>query len=300
MPAPRPPWRLPGLVALLVPLLAGAGPAAFPGLRESHDDALQAALDEALYAKPAFRTRIETRKAGLVVADVSDLAHPRVASYNPDLMLYAASLPKIAIALGAFVEIDAGHLQLDAELHRELVRMVKVSSNRDASAVLRKVGVERLAEILQDPRYGRLYDPTYGGGLWVGKAYDKSPVWKRDPIHGISQGASAMAAARFYYGALTGELIDAKYLPVLQEMFGKPALQHKFVKGLKGRDVRIFRKSGTWRDYHADSGVIVQPGGATYIIAAIGRDSQGGKRLAELIRTVDDLMRQQAASSAAP
>jgi beta-lactamase class A len=272
------------------PPAQGAG---WPALRDSYDAELQAALDAALYAEPIFRAKLKNKSASIVLVDVTRDKQPEVAGYNPELMLYAASLPKIAIVLGAFVEIDAGRLALDDELRRQLVRMVKVSSNRDATAVLNKVGSERLAEILQDPKHGKLYDPAHGGGLWVGKAYDKSPAWKRDPIHGISQGASAMAAARFFYGAANGTLIDEKHRPLLQEIFGEPALQHKFVKGLKGRDVAIYRKSGTWRHYHSDAGVVVHPdGGAAYIVAAIGHNTQGGDLLVKLIRVVDDLMQE--------
>lgn len=285
------------LVALLLLLAPAASHAHYPSLRDCSDADLQAALDEALYSKPIFRAKIKNRTAGVLVADVTDLEKPRVASYNPELMMYAASLPKIGIIQAAFVELDAGRLTLDDELHEQLVRMVKVSSNRDATAVLRKVGIERIAEILQDPRHGALYDPAYGGGLWVGKAYDKSPVWKRDPIHGISHGASAMAAARFYYGAMTGTLIDAKHLPLMQEMFGRPKLKHKFVKGLQGRDVTIYRKSGTWRNYHADSGVIVHPDGTTYIAVAIGQGTEGGRHLIDLIRIVDDVVQERASAA---
>jgi beta-lactamase class A len=209
-------------------------------------------------------------------------------------MLYAASLPKIAIALGIIVEIDRGKIRLDAKTRNQLIRMIRHSSNQDATALLRRVGMERLAEILQDERYGKLYDPTYGGGLWVGKEYGKSPAWRRDPLNGISHGASAMQAARFYYGAMTGTIINLKYLPLLREVFGKPAIKHKFVKGLQGRkNIITFRKSGTWRDYHSDSGVIVQDN-ITYIAVYIDHHPNAGLTLVEGIRIIDDVMRQQA------
>jgi beta-lactamase class A len=48
------------------------------------------------------------------------------------------------------------------------------------------------------PRY-RLYDPRHYGGLWVGKDYAKSGLWRRDPLHNLSHGATAMQVARFYY-----------------------------------------------------------------------------------------------------
>ena len=122
------------------------------------------------------------------------LHHPKVAWYNPSLMLYAASLPKIAIVLGVFVEIERGAIKLDSETRNQLIRTIRHSSNRDATALLHKVGFERLAEILQDERYGKLYDPARGGGLWVGKEYGKAPAWRRDPLQGLSHGASAMQA----------------------------------------------------------------------------------------------------------
>ncbi len=217
----------------------------FPDLRDSHDSELQAAFDAAVAETPGvdlFRAAVRKGEASVVLADVTDLRRPLVAGYNPELMLYAASVPKIAIVFGAMVEIQTGTLELDDETRTQLVNMVRKSSNPAASAVLRKVGIERLAEILQDERYGKLYDPERGGGLWVGKPYDKSPVWRRDPVHGLSHGASAMQVARLYYGWLNGTLLSAEYRPLFDEIFGKPGLEHNFVKGLQGReDVPDFR-----------------------------------------------------------
>ena len=264
---------------------------AFPDLRNHHDPKLQKAMDAALGpSHPEFWSGVKKKEFGVVIADVTDLHQPKVAWYNPNLMLYAASLPKIAIVLGVFVEVERGVLKLDDQTRNQLVRMIRHSSNRDATALLHKVGFERLAEILQDERYGKLYDPANGGGLWVGKAYGKSPAWKRDPLHGISHGASAMQAARFYYGLMTGTIIDKKYLPVLEEIFGNPAIKHKFVKGLEGREnVEIYRKSGTWRNYHADSGVIVHDD-VTYIVVYIDHHPDAGRGAVKGIRIIDDVM----------
>jgi beta-lactamase class A len=264
---------------------------AFPDLRGAHDPKLQKAMDAALGpSHPEFWSGVKNKEFGVVIADVTDLHHPKVAWYNPNLMLYAASLPKIAIVLGVFVEVERGVIKLDDQTRSQLVRMIRHSSNRDATTLLNKVGFERLAEILQDERYGKLYDPANGGGLWVGKAYGKSPAWKRDPLHGISHGASAMQAARFYYGLMTGTIIDKKYLPVLEEIFGNPAIKHKFVKGLEGReDVEIYRKSGTWRNYHADSGVIVHDD-VTYIVVYIDHHPDAGRGAVTGIRIIDDVM----------
>jgi beta-lactamase class A len=267
----------------------------YPDLRDSHDPELQAELDAALADRPMFWDGVKKRDLTAVVADVTDLEHPKVAWYNPELMLYAASMPKIAIALGALVEVDLGNLELDGELHQQLVNMIKRSSNNDATAVFNKVGVERLKEILQDERYGKLYDPDRGGGLWCGKSYSKDSKVQRDPLHNLSHGASAIQAARFYYGYLNGTILDHKYLPLLKEMFGSPGIKHKFVKGLEGRDVQIYRKSGTWGDFHADSGVFVRDD-LTYIVVAVRQNlPTAGSDGVTGIRLVDDLMLERAA-----
>lgn len=275
-------------------VLLASGPAwadsKYPDLRDSHDPVLQKAMDNALGpSHPEFWSGVKKKEFGIVIADVTDLHRPRVAWYNPELMLYAASLPKIAIVLGVFVEIDRGRFKLDTETRNQLIRTVRNSSNRDATALLYKVGFERLAEILQDERYGKLYDPAYGGGLWVGKAYGKAPAWKRDPIKGLSHGASAMQAARLYYGLMTGTILDTKYLPELEKVFGNPAIRHKFVKGLQGRDVEIFRKSGTWRDYHADSAVVAREN-LVYIVVYIDNHPDAGRGAVDGIKIIDDVL----------
>jgi beta-lactamase class A len=276
-----------GIAALANP----AGAQSYPELRDTHDPELQAAVDVIVQRNPHW-AKVALRSS-VVISDVTDAKEPKTAWYDPEHMLYAASLPKIAIVLGAFVEIDAGRMQLDAETRKQLVDMVKVSSNPAASAVLDKVGIERLAEILQDPAHGKLYDPAYGGGLWVGKPYDKRPPWKRDPINNLSHGSSAMAAARLFYGMSVGTLIAREHLPLLEEMFGNPKLQHKFVKGLKGRQREIFRKSGTWRGHHSDAAIVVHPDGDAYlavVVAEVGPEGGGALPLIEFIRQLDDVM----------
>ena len=53
----------------------------------------------------------------------------------------------------------------------------------------------------------------------------------------------------------------------------------------------IYRKSGSWRQFHADSGVITQKD-KEYIIVALVEHPQGGKGLVELIVAVEDLLDQ--------
>ena len=101
---------------------------------------------------------------------ITEPAAPRLAMVNGNQMMYAASLPKIAILLGAFDRIARGELTFDARLRQALTQMIRFSSNRAATEILNLVGKPYLARLLQSPAY-RLYDPERGGGLWVGKDY---------------------------------------------------------------------------------------------------------------------------------
>ena len=264
----------------------------YPSLWESFDPDFNRALETALKKEfqGEYKQAVENKKAAFVVVDITDLQHPKVAGVNPDVMLYAASMPKIAILLGAFVKIERGEIPLNEETRAELTRMIRRSSNEDATAVLNRVGIENLAEILQSEKY-RLYDPKHNGGLWVGRDYSGGPVWKRDPLHNISHGATAMQAARFYYLAATGRLISERYLPDFVEIMSNPGIEHKFVKGIKksNPDAKIYRKSGTWQEFHADSGVIVDEEKVyKYIIVALVEHPAGADGLARFAAVVDE------------
>ena len=187
------------LVGLLALAITAAGASSFPSLWSATSPHLQQALDSALneeFGRP-FWKNAGGHDFGLALVDTTDLRQPKVAERHGDRMMYAASLPKIAILLGAFVEVERGNLQLDQRLQNRLARMIRHSSNTAATRVLQQVGPANLAEILQSPRF-RLYDPAHNGGLWVGQAYADGPAWRRDPLHGISHGATAMQAARLY------------------------------------------------------------------------------------------------------
>jgi beta-lactamase class A len=230
------------------------------------------------------------RSLSIVLVDITDPSSPRMAYVNPNHMMYAASLPKIAILLGAFERIAKGQMNLDEATREKLARMIRNSSNQDATEMLNKVGKRWLADLLQSPRY-RLYDPQKNGGLWVGKEYSKSGAWKRDPLHNLSHGATALQVARFYYLLQMGRLVSPEFSRQMKTILGDPAINHKFVKGLKSvhPESRIYRKSGTWHDYHADS-AIVEHDGRRYIAVALAQSSRGGDWLRQLIVAMDNLV----------
>jgi len=260
-----------------------------PSLGESCDPRLQKELISRLGALH-LQHAAERKQLSVVVVDITDPSSPKMAYVNPNEMMYAASLPKIAILLGAFEKIANGEMELNDETLEKLKHMIRNSSNEAATEILHRVGMEYLAELLQSPRY-RLYDPQKNGGLWVGRDYAKAPTWKRDPLHNVSHGATAYQVARFYYLLETGQLVSPELSLLMKSILADPALEHKFVKGLKEiqPDSEIYRKSGTWGPYHSDS-AIVEHHGRRYIAVALAKSAKGESWLQKLIVALDGII----------
>jgi beta-lactamase class A len=275
-------------------LLVAAGPAGSaqhqPFLPESCDPRLQKGLENCI-ASLHLNEAVRTRNLSVALVDITDPDGPRLAFANPNHMMYAASLPKIAILLGAFERIGRGQMELDAPTLDTLRQMIRRSSNGAATEMLNRVGQDFILEVLQSPRY-RLYDPQTNGGLWVGKEYSKSSALRRDPLHQLSHGATALQVARFYYLLETGQLVSPEHSRAMKAILGNPEINHKFVKGLKARhpDSTIYRKSGTWQDFHSDS-ALIEHEGHRYIAVALSQSPDGGRWLSELIVAMDNLIR---------
>ena len=275
-------------IILIFALPAGAQPPKSE-LGESCDPRLQKALETRL-GSLQLRKATTRKDLSVVVVDITDISKPRMAYVNPNRMMYAASLPKIAILLGAFEKIANGEMTLDDETLEKLKLMIRNSSNSAASDILNRVGMDYLADLLQPPRY-RLYDPERNGGIWVGKEYGQAPAYRRDPLHNLSHGATALQVARFYYLLETGQLVSPELSKLMKAIMADPAHEHKFVKGLKEvqPDSEIYRKSGTWGPYHSDS-AIVEHHGRRYIAVALAKSRQGEQWLQKLIVALDDII----------
>ncbi|HKJ18003.1 MAG TPA: serine hydrolase [Xanthomonadales bacterium] len=72
------------------------------------------------------------------------------------------------------------------------------------------------------------------------------------------------------------ELVSPEQSQMMREAMSEPGIKHKFVKGLDGHDdLQLYRKSGTWRDFHADS-MLVEMDGQAYVMVALARSKAGG------------------------
>jgi beta-lactamase class A len=277
------------LCALPWAAASSAADSAYPALRQSADPEMQAQLVKGL-DRLGLSKAVRDGELSVALVDVTDPEHPRLSQVNGDRMMYAASLPKIAILLAAFQRIHDGSMTLDDSTRKTLVDMIRYSNNHAATAMIRRVGKPYINQVLTSPRY-HLYDPAHNGGLWVGKEYGASGVWRRDPLHHLSHGATAMQVARYYYLLDTGRLVSPKASREMLSIMSKPGIHHKFVGGLLARypDAEIYRKSGTWRDFHADS-ALVEHKGRRYIAVGLAHNSHGGQWLKKLIVVMDNII----------
>ena len=140
------------------------------------------------------------------------------------------------------------------------------------------------------PEY-QLFNRKTGGGLWVGKRYAKAGKRNPDPLKGLSHAATVSQVCRFYYLLATGRLVSAEKSRRMLEIMAYPQTHHKFVSFLDDHYAlsRIFRKSGTWRHFHADSAIIERED-YRYIAVALAQNEHGGKWLTDLIVTLDGLI----------
>lgn len=270
-----------------------AGPLSLP----ERDPRLQAALEIEL-ARPPFRSLVRHRQISVSLVDLS-AREPRYAALDDDRMRYAASLPKIAILLGVFDRIVAGELEYTRSLRNQLELMIRRSDNRASSGLIELIGFETIARTLEDPRYA-LYDPDRNGGLWIGKDYG-GPLgyWHRDPLHNISHGATARQVARFFVMLDQGELISPWASAEMKRILGQPEIRHKFVRGLAALPrLLIFRKSGTWKHWHADA-ALVEHDGKRYVAVALVENPAGEQVLSRLIGRLDRIAGKRPAQVAA-
>ncbi|MFO7580992.1 serine hydrolase [Guyparkeria sp.] len=281
------------IAAALATGLSATANAALPAdadtLRNANDPDLQASL-EARLGELSLDSRVAAGQLSVALVDVTDPERPRFAHVNGDEMLYAASLPKIAILFAAFQRIDEGKLVLDEETRDLMTRMIRQSSNSAATEMIHRVGRNYINDLLRSPEY-RLYDEELNGGLWVGKEYGRGSAYMRDPLHNLSHGATAFQVARFYYLLETGQLVSPELSREMKAILGDPAISHKFVGGLLAAvpGASIYRKSGTWRDWHADS-AIIEHDGHTYIAVALAQNPRGGEWMEQLIVELDGII----------
>lgn len=259
-------------------------------LYESVDPALQKSLETRLNANPEWARLIARKKMAIGIVDMSGDT-PRFARVNGNQMMYAASLPKIAILVSAYVSFEDGSLEETDELHKDLGDMIRVSSNSAATRLIDKVGMKKIQAVMKDPAYG-FYDEKRGGGLWVGKRYAAAGPRVGDPMHNISHGATATQVCRFFYLLATGKLINPERSEMMLADLADPRLHHKFVSQVEERapNAKMYRKSGTWRQWHADAIMVQGTRWRDYILVGLVESERGESILRQVLPVVEELI----------
>ena len=128
--------------------LAAPMPAAFANYTLDYDSPTDPALQSKV---EAIDVRLRM-KLGMALehtaVGVLDLKTGRLALVRPDVIDYAASVPKIGILLAWFHEHPEAAATLAAETRREFGLMIKESNNEIAAKVSQQIGLKRIQQIL--------------------------------------------------------------------------------------------------------------------------------------------------------
>jgi beta-lactamase class A len=220
-----------------------------------------------------------------------DLRTCRLALIHPDRQEYAASVPKIGILLAYFVVHPEAATNLPPQVRHELGLMAKASDNEMAAKYSRELGLKQIQEILNREGF---YDAQRGGGIWVGKHYGRGDERYGDPLNDHSHAATVRQVLRFFLLVEQGQLVSADASQTMREIFASPEVphdNHRFVKGLAGREVSVLRKWGEWEDWHHDAAIVSGPE-RRYILVSLTHHPRGDEYLTGLATAVDDLLRQ--------
>ncbi len=251
---------------------------------------LEEKLKAELYKNKKWKRLIEQKKMSVGLVDLRDPINVKYARVNGNVMMYAASLPKIAILLAAEDAFEKGELEETDEVKQDMRLMISKSDNAASTRMIDRLGYEKIEEVLTDPKYD-LYDEDYGGGLWVGKRYAKTGARYPDPLKGLSHGATVSQVCRYYYLLAYGKLVSYDRSKIMLDMMVNPELHHKFVNSLEtvAPKAKLFRKSGTWQNFHTDSALVWGPD-RRYIIVALIEDPEGEKICRNLVFEVEKVL----------
>ncbi len=262
-------------------------------LPELLDKFMQFRLETEVMARPEWGELMAQKKMAVGIVDLSDPENVRFAQINGDYMMYAASLPKIAILLAAMDAIEKGQLKETAEVKSDMRLMISKSDNKASTRMIDRVGYEKIEAIMTDPEYA-FYDEHTGGGLWVGKRYGSGGDTNREPLKQLSHAASVIQVCRYYYLLANGKLVNEKRSRQMLQIMENPDLHHKFVNTLDqiAPKARLFRKSGSWSTYHSDSILVWdKESNRRYILVALIDDPNGEQIIRDLVKPMERVLK---------
>lgn len=261
-------------------------------LCQRQDQGLQAKLDQTLKREKAWQALISAGKMAVGLVDLADPAKPRFAQVNGNAMMYAASLPKIAILLAAFQGFADGSLKETPQIRADLIEMIRRSDNFAASQMVARIGLKKIARVILEPRY-QFYDTQKGGGIWVGGSFGRDGEQNPDPLKNLIQAATVNQVCRFYYLLAYGRLINPESSRQMLKILAFPDLHDKFVSVLE-KEVPanfMYRKSGEFRIWFSDSILVWDATWRRYILVAMVEDQRGEHILRKLVPLAEQILK---------
>ncbi len=258
-----------------------------------HNLTLQKDLEKEILKNPTWKNLIDKKKMSIGVVDLSNPKEAKYARINGDYMMYAASLPKIAVLLASIDAIEKGELTETEEIKMDMGLMISKSNNQATTRMIDRVGYEKIEAVLTDPKY-EFYDEDKGGGLWVGKRYGGGGDTNREPLKNLSHAASVTQVCRFYYLLANGKLVNEKRSKQMLDIMINPALHHKFVNTIEkiAPLAKLYRKSGSWKTYHSDSVLVWGKNpNRRYILVALIDDPQGEQIIRNLVKPIEKILK---------
>jgi beta-lactamase class A len=261
-------------------------------LDQRRDQGLQAKLDQALEQDKLWQALIHRGKLAVGLVDLSDPAKPRFAQVNGNTMMYAASLPKIAILLAACQGFVDGSLQETPRIRADLIEMIRRSDNFAASQMVAHIGLTKIEKIILDPRY-QFYDQKKGGGIWVGSSFGRDGPENPELLKNLHQAATVYQVCRFYYLLAYGRLINPARSRQMLKILAFPDLHDKFVSRLEGTvpPNYLYRKSGEFGIWYSDSILVWDKTWRRYILVAMVEHRQGEQILRQMVPLVEQILR---------
>lgn len=262
-------------------------------LTNNLNTSLQSDLEREILKNPTWKSLIEQNKMAVGIVDLSDINQVRFARINGDYMMYAASLPKIAVLLSAIDAIDKKELEETEEVKLDMRLMISKSNNQATTRMIDRLGYEKIESVMLDPQY-QFYDEENGGGLWVGKRYGGGGATNREPLKNLSHAATVTQVCRFYYLLANGQLVNRNRSQQMLDIMGNPGLHHKFVNTVEqlAPQAKLFRKSGSWKEFHSDSILVWGKNpNRRYILVALINDASGEQIIRDLVKPVEKVLK---------
>lgn len=252
---------------------------------------LQDILETEINSNSVWKSLVTNKRMSVAIMDLSDPENMKYAGLNDNHMMYAASLPKIAILLAAMDAIDKGEMEYTKEIKKDLRLMISKSNNQASTRMIDRLGYDKIESVLRSPKRA-LYDEETGGGLWVGKRYAAGGKTNREPLKNLSHAATTRQVCSFYYQLVMGNLVSDKSSKEMLKIMKDPALHHKFVNTLDkvAPNATIYRKSGSWKSFHSDSALVWGPK-RKYIIVALIDNDLGEQIIRNLVEPLERVLK---------